>query len=111
MGAVQLDPLAGDDHQRDAGAVFTGAEDLLRFIPSRIERHLRLAKDGAGSGSDVIAVDGARGCVIAEGVERLAVSAAAAARVAVIAVLVAAAGAVLPGYLVATVDPATAFHR
>lgn len=41
----------------------------------------------------------------------LSLSMAAAARVAVIAVLIAAAGALIPGYLVATVDPATAFHR
>lgn len=41
----------------------------------------------------------------------LAPSMAAAVRVAVIAVFVAAAGALLPGYLVTTVDPATAFHR
>jgi putative ABC transport system permease protein len=41
----------------------------------------------------------------------LALSMATAARVAVIAVFVAAAGAILPGALVAAVDPATAFHR
>lgn len=41
----------------------------------------------------------------------LSLSLPAAARLAVVALFVAAAGALLPGYLVATVDPATAFHR
>ena len=41
----------------------------------------------------------------------LALSMAAAARVAAIALFVAVAGAILPGALVAAVDPATAFHR
>src|SRR5204862_6367094 len=71
--SVELQALLVRDEHRHAGAVFAGVEDLFGFVISRIEVHLRLAKDSALTRSEVVAIDQSRRDKAAVRVERLIV--------------------------------------
>src|SRR5688572_19473134 len=78
MTAVELDPLAADDHQRNLRAVLAGIKDLPRVESLRVELHLRLAKQARLAGLYVVAKDRAGRGVAGERVKGLVVIAAAA---------------------------------
>ena len=72
--ALQLEPLAEGEQQRDARAVVGGVEHLPLLERGGIEREPRRVYAGAGPGLQVIAVDGRRGDQVGERIERLAIT-------------------------------------